>query len=110
MGEKTCKWDAIYAHPEFQDLVSRRRAVVLRLFIVSMLCFFSVPLIVVFQPDVFKISLGGAINVGLIYLVAQYVVGTAIALRYTALLMRLDGMADRLSGHRHTLAVAVPAH
>lgn len=110
MSETTRQWDAIYAHPEFQDLVRRRRAVVLRLFIVSMLFFFSVPLIVVFQPDLFKIPLGGAINLGLVYLVAQYLVGTAIALRYTTLLRRLDGMADQLSEHRPALAIAVPAH
>lgn len=110
MSEKTRQWDAIYAHPEFQDLVRRRRAVVLRLFIVSMLFFFSVPLIVVFQPDLFKIPLGGAINLGLVYLVAQYLVGTAIALRYTTLLRRLDGMADQLAEQRPALAIAVPAH
>lgn len=108
MSEQAYHWDAIYAHPDFQSLVRRRRAVVLRLFAISMLFFFSVPLIVVFQPDVFKVSLGGAMNVGLVYLVAQYVIGSVVALRYAYLLKRLDGMADHLSGSRPAVAIAVP--
>jgi uncharacterized membrane protein (DUF485 family) len=109
MSEQAFKWDAIYARPEFMNLVRQRRSVVLRLFVASMLFFFSIPLIVVFLPDFFKVALTGAVNVGLVYLIAQYLVGTVIAIRYTVLLKRLDEMAGDLSENRWVAIDTAPA-
>ena len=110
MSEQIYKWEAIYAHPDFEYLVKLRRGVVLRMLAVSLVFFFSIPLIVVFQPDVFKVTLGGAINVGLVYLMAQYLIGTVVALRYSAVLKRLDDMAGELTENRHVAMVAAPVY
>jgi hypothetical protein len=69
----------------------------------------SIPLIVVFLPDFFKVALTGAVNVGLVYLIAQYLVGTVIAIRYTVLLKRLDDMAGDLSENRWVAIDTAPA-
>jgi uncharacterized membrane protein (DUF485 family) len=79
------------------------------LLVASMLFFFSIPLIVVFLPDFFKVALTGAVNVGLVYLIAQYLVGTVIAIRYTVLLKRLDDMAGDLSENRWVAIDTAPA-
>lgn len=96
MANQVTRWDAIYAHPDFERLVKRRRSVVLRLLAISMVFFFSVPAIVLLQPDFFRIRFGGAANLGLIYLFAQYFVGTAVALRYAVLLSQLDAVIGSL--------------
>lgn len=97
MSRESANWDALYVHTDYQDLVRRRSGIVLTLLGLGMAFFFSVPLIMVLWPDFFRARLGGATNVGLVYLIAQYLVGSIIAVRFTVLLRRLDGKVRALA-------------
>jgi uncharacterized membrane protein (DUF485 family) len=83
-------WNEVYATADFHDLVRRRRRVTFRLLAVSMLFFFSIPVISQFAPEFFRIKVFGSINVGLIYLVSQYFFGIFIACCYAVQLRGID--------------------
>lgn len=83
-------WKSIFASAGFINLVRRRRAVALRLVGISMLLFFSIPFIVNQFPALFRIRVFGPINLGLIYCIAQYLIGAVIAYRYALQMRRID--------------------
>ncbi|WP_454724438.1 MULTISPECIES: DUF485 domain-containing protein [Cupriavidus] len=92
--QRACQ--ALLTDPQFIALVRQRRRVAWRLFAVSMAFFFSVPLVSGFAPGFFAVRLGGGANIGLCYLIAQYLVGGAVAWRYAVQLRRLDALAEAL--------------
>ncbi|MBF7688670.1 DUF485 domain-containing protein [Acinetobacter rathckeae] len=89
-------WDRIYADPQFNQLVVKRRKVTLKLFLICMIFFFSIPFFSVVSPSFLRIQVMGAINVGLLLVVAQYVVGGLIAWRYVIELKKIDEMSKQL--------------
>lgn len=95
-SKEPISWDAIHAHPDFTRLVSKRRAVTWRLFGISMLFFFSIPVIATYFPQLFRAQIWGPINVGLVYLVAQYFGGGIVAWRYAVHLKLIDSLAEQL--------------
>lgn len=92
-------YEALYAKPQFQDLVRKRRGVVLRLLFISMTCFFLVPILSSFTPDLFRLKVTASTNFGLWYLIAQYLIGGAVAWRYAVQLRHLDKMVQHLTQH-----------
>lgn len=93
---ESISWDAVHAHPDFTRLVMRRRTVTWRLFAISMVFFFSVPVISTYFPQVFRAQIWGSINVGVLYLVAQYFGGGVIAWRYAVQLKLIDALSTQL--------------
>lgn len=90
-------YEALYAKPQFQDLIRKRRGVVLRLLFVSMAFFFLVPILSSLSPELFRLKLSNSTNFGLWYLIAQYLVGGAVAWRYAIQLRHLDKMVQQLT-------------
>jgi uncharacterized membrane protein (DUF485 family) len=86
----------LFNHPDFGAIVRQRRRVVVRLFIISMAFFFSLPLASTFAPQLLLLKITPSTTLGLWYNVAQYFIGGAIAWRYAAQLRRLDAMAASL--------------
>lgn len=100
---KQTDYHMLFNHPDFEALVRQRRRVVVRLFVISMTFFFSLPLVSTFAPQLLLIKLTPSTTLGLWYNVAQYFIGGAIAWRYAVQLRRLDAMAAALtSGARQT--------
>ncbi|WPG41610.1 DUF485 domain-containing protein [Variovorax sp. EBFNA2] len=93
---ESLSWEAIHAHPEFALLVSKRRSVTWRLFAISMLFFFSIPVIATYFPQLFRIQILGPINIGFVFLVAQYFGGGIVAWRYAIHLKIVDALAEKL--------------
>lgn len=89
-------WDLIYADPRFAELVSKRRKVTFSLFMICMIVFFSIPFFAEFAPEFLRIKLMGSINVGLLFVLAQYIVGGLIAWRYVVQLRKIDAMSNDL--------------
>jgi uncharacterized membrane protein (DUF485 family) len=108
MPDNDKAWAAIGARPEFHALTKRRRAVTLRLFAVSMALFFSIPLISQLWPEMFRVRVSGAVNLGLIYLIGQYVAGVVIACLYVMQLRAIDEMATHLRAAGSQLHPAMP--
>lgn len=96
MSEHT-DYPMVFNHPDFGALVRQRRRVVVRLFIISMAFFFSLPLVSTFAPRLLLIKVTPSTTLGLWYNVAQYFIGGAIAWRYAVQLRRLDAMAASLA-------------
>lgn len=89
-------WDRIYADPQFNQLVLKRRKVTLKLFLICMVFFFSIPFFSVVSPNFLRIQMIGVINIGLLLVIAQYVVGGIIAWRYVVELKKVDEMSQKL--------------
>lgn len=94
---KQTDYHMLFNHPDFDALVRQRRRVVVRLFIISMAFFFSLPLVSTFAPQLLLLKVTPSTTLGLWYNVAQYFIGGAIAWRYAAQLRRLDAMAASLA-------------
>jgi len=89
-------WDALHARPEFSALVKSRKRIMMTLLSISMALFFSIPLIAHYAAWIFKIQVFGVINLGLIYLMFQYVMGSMIAWQYARALKTIDAKVDAL--------------
>jgi uncharacterized membrane protein (DUF485 family) len=94
---KQTDYRMLFNHPDFGALVRQRRSVVVRLFVISMAFFFSLPLVSTFAPQLLLIKVTPSTTLGLWYNVAQYFIGGAIAWRYAVQLRRLDAMAASLT-------------
>lgn len=94
---KQTDYHALFDHPDFAALVRQRRIVVVRLFVISMAFFFSLPLVSTFAPQLLLIKVTPFTTLGLWYNVAQYFIGGAIAWRYAVQVRRLDVMAAALA-------------
>ncbi|MBL8468826.1 DUF485 domain-containing protein [Methyloversatilis discipulorum] len=90
MKSKDVFYDTLSSRAEFQVLVSRKRAASLFLFGMAMAAFFSIPLVSSQFPGFFKMRIFGGVNVGLLYLLAQYVMGGLIAWRYAVVFAGID--------------------
>jgi len=92
-------WDALYASTEFSALVKRRKRIIITLMGISMALFFSIPLIAHYAAWIFKLQIFGVINLGLLYLMFQYVMGSVIAWQYARRLKTIDAEVDALISH-----------
>jgi len=81
---------------QFHSLTRQRRVIILKLFALSALFYFSIPFFTTFFPKFFAIQISGAINVGLVYAILQYPVGGLIAYRYAVNMRKIDAMVEKL--------------
>lgn len=91
-------WSVMYQNPRFHEITRKRRAVVMTLFVVSALFYFSIPAITTFFPSLFHIRLFGAINLGLTYALLQYPIGGLIAYAYAISMRKLDQEIGQIIG------------
>lgn len=96
MSGKVTFAESIYSDPKFNELVKKRRNISLGLFGVCMTLFFLIPVISSVCPDLFRVRVIGSINLGLIYMVAQYAIGGLIAWRYASQLVHIDEQYKQL--------------
>ena len=57
---------AAFNKSQFHTLARQRRVIILKLFALSTLFYFSIPFFTTFFPKFFAIQIAGAINVGLV--------------------------------------------
>lgn len=88
-GAATPPWSDFFDDSEFSSIVLKRRKTTFQLFGVTLFFFFSVPLISYGFPSVFKWEILG-INLGFVYVMAQYAIGGFIAWVYVRALRRID--------------------
>ncbi len=89
-------WSTMYRNPQFHAIARQRRRVVLTLFIVGTLFYFSIPAITTFYPSVFHVRLFGVVNIGLVYGLLQYPIGGLIAYIYAINMRKLDLESGRM--------------
>lgn len=90
-------WSAIDADPRFQRLHKRKTSFLLGLMIFSVCYYFLLPVGAAYFPQLFKIKVWGAINVGLLFALSEFIVAWAIAFYYARRANReFDSMAREL--------------
>jgi uncharacterized membrane protein (DUF485 family) len=99
MAESGTDWDAILASERFKRLARRRRNTIVVLGVLAALYYFSIPALIAWGPDVFRIKLAAGLNVGTVFAVSQYPFGGLIVyvfMRRTAALDRATaGLAEQ---------------
>jgi uncharacterized membrane protein (DUF485 family) len=86
-------WSDIYQKPQFVALTLRRRKIVLRLFALSSLFYFSIPFLTTLFPNILSIKIWGPLNIGLLYGVLQYPIGGLIAITFAIKMRKIDSFA-----------------
>jgi uncharacterized membrane protein (DUF485 family) len=89
-------WSVIFQNPEFQAVARKRKKIVISLFLVSALFYFSIPLLTTMYPAVFRVRLFGSINLGLVYAILQYPIGGLIAYYYAISMRKIDREIGRM--------------
>lgn len=83
-------WKEIKESKEFRELALSKRKTIAFLFVVGMLCFFSIPFLSTVFPGFLSIQIVGPINIGLIWGPLQYPIGGLIAWRYAVQMRETD--------------------
>jgi uncharacterized membrane protein (DUF485 family) len=92
--ENAGPWSVTYQKASFHALARRRRTIVVQLFVLSALFYFSLPFMTTVFPEFFRIKVLGSINIGLIYAILQYPIGGLIAYRYAVSMRKVDRLVD----------------
>ena len=98
MANIAIDWAAISADPRFQAL-HRKKLVFLSLLMgVSIAYFFLLPVGAAWFPDLFRIKVAGAVNVGILFALSEFVVAWGVAALYTRRANReFDQLAETIN-------------
>ena len=105
MAETDVDWDAVLASERFKRLARKRRNTVVSLGVLAAIYYFSIPALIAWAPELFKIRLMPGINLGTIFAVSQYPFGGAIAYAF----LRRTGQIDQASSDIKEHAAPIPA-
>lgn len=94
MGKTAIDWAAVNADPRFQALHRRKTIFIGWLAAISLFVYFLLPVGAAYFPDLFRIRVAGAINLGLVLALLEFVVVFCVAVVYTR---RANNEFDRLS-------------
>ncbi len=93
---KELNWSAIAADPRFQELHRLKSAFLWRLFAFGVAYYFMLPIGAAWFSDIFRITVWGPINVGLLFALSEFVVAWGIAFIYARRAGEFDAMAETL--------------
>ncbi|MFC5301577.1 DUF485 domain-containing protein [Azospira restricta] len=99
MGNCAIDWAAINADPRFRELHRRKSGFLGLLMIVSVGYYFLLPVGAAWFPELFRIRVAGAVNVGLLFALSEFVVAWGVAALYTRRANRdFDRLAEEIRG------------
>ena len=87
-------WNAVIADPRFQALYRRKQAFLSVLMLFSVAFYFLLPVGAAYFQELFRARVWGAVNVGLLFALAEFAVAWLVALVYSR---RAGGEFDRLA-------------
>lgn len=97
MGAKEYNWSEIAQHPKYLQLKSRKRTFLFGWWIAASIYYFLLPVLSGYAPDLFKIKILGAINLGYFFILSQYVMTFFVAAYYTKIAnSEFDRMTNEL--------------
>lgn len=103
MSKGELDWAAIDADPKFQELHSKKLRFLTSLMVISIVCYFLLPLGAAYYPDLFKIKVFGPVNVGLLFALSEFLVAWGIAFIYT---VKANNQFDKMAAEVSRDAVA----
>ncbi|MFM0721490.1 DUF485 domain-containing protein [Paraburkholderia strydomiana] len=110
MNDAEIDWDAIYGSERFQQLARRRRNTIVALGALAAVYYFSIPALIAWAPDFFKIRLAPGINLGTLFAVSQYPFGGVIACVFLRRIATLDNAATTLAPEKTLVASQEESH
>ena len=97
MAEKSYNWSEIARNPKYLELKRRKRVFLFGWWIAASIYYFSLPILSGYFPALFKIKIIGAINIGYIFILTQFMVAIFVAVYYTKVANSdFDRMTDEL--------------
>ncbi|MFA6312351.1 MAG: DUF485 domain-containing protein [Sterolibacterium sp.] len=96
MAESSINWVAIDNDPRFQRLHARKLAFLTGLMVFSLVYYFLLPIGAAYFTDIYRVKVYGAVNVGILFALSQFIVAWGIAFYYTAKAKDFDAMAAEL--------------
>lgn len=99
-------WSAIAADPRFVELHRQKSIFLWRLFAFGVAYYFMLPVGAAWFPDIFKITVWGPINIGLLFALSEFVVAWAIAFCYARKAGTFDIMAEAIA--RDAMKIGAP--
>lgn len=104
MAKPELNWAAIDADPRFQALHRKKTRFLWTLMLISMGYYFLLPIGTAYFSDLFKIKVWGAVNVGLIFALSQFLVAWGIAWIYARRAnTEFDAMAREIIDDAHNI-------
>jgi uncharacterized membrane protein (DUF485 family) len=97
MNDAEIDWDAIYCSERFQQLARKRRNTIVTLGVLAAVYYFSIPALIAWAPDFFKVRLAPGINLGTLFAISQYPFGGVIAYAFLRRIATLDRAATALA-------------
>jgi len=94
MKDSAIDWIAVSADPRFQALCRRRRSFVGSLLTFVLCLYFLLPMAAAYRPDWLALPVAGAINLGLLLALAEFLAILAVAAVYV---WRANREFDRLA-------------
>jgi len=82
MSNPSLNWAAISADPRFRDLHQKKVVFLSSLMIISVVYYFLLPLGAAYWPELFQIKVWGALNVGILFALSEFIVAWVIAFAY----------------------------
>jgi uncharacterized membrane protein (DUF485 family) len=86
------EWDRIAATPEFHRLLAAKKSFILPAFLFFCVYHFLLPILVAFAPGPMSIPVAGALTLGWLFALSQFVVGGIIAWLYLRAASRFDAL------------------
>lgn len=82
MKKETLNWAAIESDSRFLLLHKDKNRFLWRMMLFALVYFFCLPIATAYFQDIFKIKIWGAINLGIIFALSQFIVAWTIAIIY----------------------------
>lgn len=97
MATKEYDWSAIAQHPKYLELKAKKRKFLFGWWLVASIYYFLLPTLSGYVPDIFKLKIVGAINLGYVFIITQFVMCFFVAAYYTKVAnSEFDRLTDEL--------------
>ena len=95
--EHATDWSTIHATPAFQELHRRKSRFLWRLMAFSVAYYFCLPAGAAYFTDLYRQPVWGAVNVGLVFALSQFLVAWGIAFIYARRAGQFDATATAIA-------------
>ena len=82
MQKSKIHWEAIEADPRFKALHRDKNKFLWRMMLFALIFYFMLPISTAYFQNVLNVKIWGAINVGLLFALSQFIVAWAVAIIY----------------------------
>jgi uncharacterized membrane protein (DUF485 family) len=97
MATAIIDWSKAEADPRFQALHSKKSAFLWGLMVFSVIYYFLLPIGAAWFTEIYKITVWGPVNVGLLFALSEFIVAWAIAWVYSNRAAQFDAMAEAIA-------------